>query len=263
VDAAVKSFQDNRAMLAHARIQVGTSGWMYDSWRGPFYPPDLAKKNWLNHYASRFATSEINSSFYRTPSPEAVAGWRRQTDPDFVFAWKASKFITHWKRLNENCANSLELLETRLKILGKKVGPVLFQLPPNFSVNAGRLESFLRMLPRRRKYAFEFRHPSWYCDEVLGILKKRKAALCISDHHDAPSPWIVTAPYVYLRGHGPAGNYQDRYPARTLKQWSKRIVAWSEAGVETFVYFDNDQKSAAPLDASRLMDLLTDSLRSG
>jgi uncharacterized protein YecE (DUF72 family) len=263
VDATAGRLEDKRALLARARIQVGTSGWMYDSWRGPFYPPELAKKNWLNHYDSRFATSEINSSFYRTPSLEAVAGWRKQTGRDFVFAWKASKFITHWKRLNENCASSLDLLETRLKLLGPKLGPVLFQLPPNFSVNVERLESFLRMLSLRRKYAFEFRHPSWYCDEVFGVLKKRKVALCISDHHDAPSPWVVTAPHVYLRGHGPAGDYRDRYSARTLKQWAQRISVWSADNIEVFVYFDNDQKSAAPLDALRLIDMLAALLSAG
>src|ERR1700730_18204148 len=112
-----------------SRVWIGTSGWTYDGWRGPFYPPDLAKKNWLCWYASQFPTAEINGSFYRTPSPEAVAAWRDQTPQDFLFAWKASKFITHWKRLSENCANSIELMETRLKALSPKVGVVLFQLP--------------------------------------------------------------------------------------------------------------------------------------
>ena len=116
-----------------SKVWIGTSGWTYDGWRGPFYPPDMAKAKWLCWYARQFPTAEINGSFYRTPSLKAVAAWRDQTPKDFLFAWKASKFITHWKRLNENCPNSIELMETRLKALSPKVGAVLFQLPPQFS----------------------------------------------------------------------------------------------------------------------------------
>jgi uncharacterized protein YecE (DUF72 family) len=118
-----------------SKVWIGTSGWTYDGWRGPFYPPDMAKAKWLCWYARQFPTAEINGSFYRTPSLKAVAAWRDQTPKDFLFAWKASKFITHWKRLNENCPNSIELMETRLKVLSPKVGAVLFQLPPQFSKN--------------------------------------------------------------------------------------------------------------------------------
>src|SRR6266545_4529399 len=118
------------------RVYIGTSGWTYEGWRGPFYPPEVAKKNWLSWYASRFCTTEINGSFYRTPSLEAVAAWRTQTPDAFLFAWKASKFITHWKRLSENCANSIELMVTRLDVLGPKAGPVLFQLPARFIADA-------------------------------------------------------------------------------------------------------------------------------
>src|SRR5688572_26627098 len=111
---------------------VGTSGWTYDSWRGPFYPRDIAKKDWLRWYGAQFPTTEVNGSFYRTPSTAAVCEWRKSTPPHFVFAWKASKFITHWKRLNETCVNSIALMESRLKLLGPKLGPVLFQLPSRF-----------------------------------------------------------------------------------------------------------------------------------
>src|SRR3954453_3963249 len=122
---------------------VGTSGWTYDGWRGSFYPSDVPRKRWLAWYAEQFRTAEINGSFYRTPSLAGVKAWRDQTPDDFLFAWKASKFITHWKRLTDNCKNSLELLETRLKVLEPKLGPVLFQLPPQFKANADRLKSFL------------------------------------------------------------------------------------------------------------------------
>src|SRR5258706_8167596 len=126
---------------AMARILIGTSGWHYDSWRGPFFPKGLPLKSQLQYYASQFPTTELNGVFYRTPTPEAVKSWRQQTGNDFVFAWKASKFITHWKRLSEKSVNSLELLEDRLSLLGNKAGPILFQLPPIFRADAERLES--------------------------------------------------------------------------------------------------------------------------
>ena len=138
-------------------VFIGTSGWTYDGWRGPFYPKDVPKKDWLRWYGGQFPTAEINGSFYRTPSLKAVHAWRDQTPKDFVFAWKGSKFITHWKRLSEKSDNSLALIEERLKILGRKAGPVLFQLPARFTADRERLASFLKMLPRRRCYAFEFR----------------------------------------------------------------------------------------------------------
>jgi uncharacterized protein YecE (DUF72 family) len=237
-------------------IFVGTSGWTYDGWRGPFYSPEVPKKDWLAAYAAQFATTEVNGSFYRTPSFEAVRGWRQQTPRDFVFAWKASKFITHWKRLTEKCENSIELMETRLKALGPKAGPVLFQLPPQFRADRDRLASFLKMLPRRHRYAFEFRHQSWYEDDVLDVLRDHDVSLCLSDHHDAPAPWTITAGHVYVRGHGPTGQYRDNYPDGTLSAWARDIRRWARAGRAVFVYFDNDQKSAAPADAERLMKML-------
>src|SRR5258706_9996555 len=129
-----------------ARVLIGTSGWHYDSWRGPFYPERLPGKAQLQYYANQLEAAELNGVFYRTPTPDAVKGWREQTGKDFVFTWKASKFITHWKRLSENSANSLELMEKRLSLLGNKVGPILFQLPPNFQADPDRLSAFLRML---------------------------------------------------------------------------------------------------------------------
>jgi uncharacterized protein YecE (DUF72 family) len=237
-------------------VRIGTSGWTYDGWRGPFYPENIPKKEWLRYYASHFVTTEINGSFYRTPSLEAVRTWRDQTPQEFGFAWKASKFITHWKRLTEKCENSIDLMETRLRTLGPKVYAVLFQLPPQFAKNRGRLENFLAMLPRRHRYAFEFRHKSWYADDVLDVLKRHDVALCLSDHGDAPAPWEVTARHVYVRGHGPSGRYHGSYPRKTLDRWAERILAWKTERRDVLVYFDNDQKAAAPKDARRLMRIL-------
>lgn len=232
---------------------IGTSGWTYDSWRGPFYPPSVAKKNWLKWYASQFATAEINGSFYRTPSEETVRNWRKQTPRDFVFAWKASKFITHWKRLKDSCENSIELMESRVRLLGAKAGPILFQLPGNFEADRERLARFITMLPRRRKYAFEFRHPSWYGNRILDLLSDHDISLCLSDHHQAPAPWKSTAGHIYLRGHGPDGRYRDNYSDASLDAWSAKIRRWQREQRQVFIYFDNDQKSAAPADARRLI----------
>jgi uncharacterized protein YecE (DUF72 family) len=235
---------------------IGTSGWTYDGWRGPFYPPDVAKKDWLSFYGTQFNTTEINGSFYRTPSLQAVANWREQTPREFLFAWKASKFITHWKRLSEKSGNSIDLMVTRLKQLGRKTGPVLFQLPPRFTADRERLAAFLKMLPRCYAYAFEFRHPSWYEDPIIELLREHDISLCLSDHHDAPSPWLVTARHVYVRGHGPGGRYKDNYPDKALRKWAADIQKWKRQRRTVFVYFDNDQKSAAPFDARRLMEMV-------
>jgi uncharacterized protein YecE (DUF72 family) len=240
-----------------ARILIGTSGWHYDSWRGPFFPTKLPLKSQLQYYASQFQTTELNGVFYRTPSLDSVKAWRAQTGEDFVFAWKASKFITHWKRLSDNCVNSLALIEERLDLLGDKAGPILFQLPPNFEADSDRLSSFLKLLSKRHRYSFEFRHPSWYQPSIMKILSRRNAALCLSDHHDAPAPWKRTADFVYIRGHGPGGQYKDHYSRQALSKWAARIKSWKKQGCDVFVYFDNDQKSAAPADALKLKRLLS------
>ncbi len=185
-----------------------------------------------------------------------MESWAEQAPKGFRFAWKASKFITHWKLLSAKSENSLALLEGRVKLLGKKAGPILFQLPARFTKDQERIASFLKLLPRRRRYAFEFRHESWYDEEIYALLRKRNIALCISDHADAPSPWEVTADFVYLRAHGPGGRYKGHYSETTLNEWAKRIRKRAKSGRDVYVYFDNDQKSAAPADAKRLMDLL-------
>jgi uncharacterized protein YecE (DUF72 family) len=161
--------------------------------RTAFYPAKLAAKHWLSWFGTQFPTTEINASFYRTPSLDAVHARRDQTPPHFLFAWKASKFITHWKRLNSSCKTSIALMTTRLTVLGPKCGPVLFQLPAGFKADRERLAHFLRMLPARYQYAFEFRHERWYDDKILDLLRHHDVARCLSDHHQAPAPWTPTA----------------------------------------------------------------------
>ena len=239
-------------------IVVGTSGWSYQSWRGPFFPREVMVKHHLAFYTTQFLSTELNGVFYRTPSLDAVRGWRDQTPDDFVFAWKASKFITHWKRLSDKSRNSLALIDERLKILGKKAGPVLFQLPPQFKANRERLQSFMKLVPKRWTCSFEFRDKSWYADDILDVLRKHDVSLCLSDHRDAPAPWEVTASHVYVRGHGPGGHYKGHYSDKTLRDWAKRCRKWQGEGRDVYVYFDNDQKSAAPFDAAKLCKILRD-----
>ncbi len=241
-----------------SRVLIGTSGWSYASWRGPFFPKEVMVKHHLQFYATQFPTAELNGVFYRTPTVEAVRSWRDNTPDDFVFAWKASKFITHWKRLTNKSRNSLTLLESRLRILGPKVGPVLFQLPPQFKANRERLAGFLKLLKPRRRYAFEFRDAGWYEKPILDLLREHDISLCLSDHRDAPAPWEVTASFVYVRGHGPGGAYKDHYSEATLRRWAADIRRWKRGRRDVYVYFDNDQKSAAPADALRLMKMLDD-----
>src|SRR4030081_3914441 len=239
-----------------ARILIGTSGWHYDSGRAPFFSERLPLKHQLQYYASQFPTTELNGVFYRTPTAEAVRSWRDQTGKDFVFAWKASKFITHWKRLSDKSVNSLELLENRVSLLSKKAGPILFQLPPQFQADAERLASFFKLLSKKRRYSFEFRHPSWYVPKIFRLLSDQNISLCISDHHDAPAPWKRTADFVYIRGHGPHDRYKGHYRPEEVGKWAQRIRSWKKRGNDVYVYFDNDQKSAAPADALKLRQML-------
>jgi len=236
-----------------SQVRIGCSGWTYKDWKGPFYPVRSPDRLRLEYYASRFDTAEINASFYRLPSEAMVAGWARRAPADFTFAWKVSRFITHNKKLKD-CADSVALVWGRMAPLAGKLGSALIQLPPMLRRNDERLASFLDLLPPGR-HTVEFRHPSWYAPEVFAILRDRDAALCISDHHSAPSPWEVTASWAYVRAHGPGGRYHGRYPAQTLAAWAERIAGWRAAGLDVFAYFDNDIKSAAPFDAEALMGL--------
>lgn len=235
-------------------VRIGTSGWAYKDWNGPFYPDEVKAKDRLSYISRRFPTLEINASFYRMPTDKAVAGWREQTPDDFLFAWKASRYITHNKKLNDP-ADSLAYMFERIEGLGDKIGPVLFQLPPNLHRNDERLATFLKALPKKGRFAFEFRHPSWYDPAILDRLRDHGAAFCISDHHDAPAPFEVTADFVYLRGHGPGGRYHGRYGEAALEDWAAHIRRWRK-NHDVFVYFDNDIKSAAPADAQQLIDIL-------
>jgi uncharacterized protein YecE (DUF72 family) len=241
-------------------VRIGCSGWTYDDWKGPFYPAEVPDRARLEHYATRFDTAEINASFYRLPSEKTVEGWAGRVPAGFVFAWKVSRFITHNRKL-KNCADSVELVFGRMARLGTRYGPALVQLPPQLHRDDERLAAFLQLLPKGKRHAVEFRHESWYAPPVFRLLADFGAALCISDHHSAPSPWEVTASFVYLRGHGPGGRYFGRYSRAELTRWARRIAGWRAEGRDVYAYFDNDVKSAAPLDALTLKRLTAPSAR--
>lgn len=234
-------------------LRIGCSGWAYKDWRGPFYPPEVKAKDQLRFYASQFDTAEINASFYRLPTENAVAAWRDAVPDGFLFAWKASRFLTHNKKLNDP-EDSLDLILGRMAPLGDRYGPVLFQLPPSLKRDHERLARFLDCLPKDRRCTIEFRHPSWYEADIFDLLQAHDVALCVSDHHDAPSPREATASFVYIRAHGPGGRYYGRYPSAELNSLANAIAGWRSAGKPVFCYFDNDIKSAAPQDARLLLE---------
>ncbi len=239
---------------ARPEPRIGCSGWTYADWRGPFYPEKLPLKQRLAYYASQFDTAEINASFYGLPRASTVETWARTAPPGFVFAWKVSRYITHNLKL-VGAGESVERVFGLMRGLGAAQGPALIQLPPSLARDDERLAAFLDLLPRT-PCTVEFRHPSWYAPEVFKQLAAHDIALCLSDHHHAPAPWEVTAGFVYVRGHGPGGRYAGRYGDRALKAWAEQIGRWRDQGLAVFCYFDNDIKSAAPLDALRLRELL-------
>jgi uncharacterized protein YecE (DUF72 family) len=228
-------------------IHVGTSGWSYPEWRGRFYPAGLPPARMLAYYAERFRTVELNSTFYRMPTVQAVAGWARAAPPGFVFAPRVPQGITHFARLLDVADRLGELLDT-LAGLGTKRGPLLLQLPPNFRKDPARLDGCLALLPPSVRVAVEFRHASWLDDEVYALLRARNAALCVADTEAGTTPVVPTADFGYLR-------LRDRaYGRNELARWAATAArpGWRDA----FVYFKHEDSGRGPALARRLMRLL-------
>lgn len=235
------------------RLHIGTSGWCYPHWRGPFYPADLPEARWLDYYGRRFGSVEVNRSFYRLPSRDNFRAWHDATPAHFVFAVKAGRAVTHMKKLLAPRQTLPPLLEA-VAGLGGKLGPLLFQLPPRWRVNPARLEAFLAELPRGLRAAFEFRDPSWHTDPVTDLLARHGAAFCVFDLAGIPCPRAITADFAYLRLHGPDAAYGGRYGPRRLRAWA----AWlrDQPAEDAYVYFDNDQAGFAVEDARDLAAML-------
>ena len=234
-----------------AEIRIGTSGWHYRHWVGTFYPPDLKTSQMFAFYQRFFDTVELNNSFYRLPTPDAFRAWRASAGPEFVFAVKGSRFLTHNKKLKEP-EQALHNLLPRAELLGEKLGPVLFQLPPKWKLNLERLDTFLQALPKVHRYAFEFREETWHTQAVYDILRRYNAAYCIHELAGFHTPIEVTADFAYVRLHGPGGKYQGCYTDDKLQEWADRIAEWSRKLRAVYVYFDNDDSGYAPRNALEL-----------
>lgn len=243
------------AQGATGAVLVGTSGWHYRHWLGTFYPGDLPADAMLRYYAGRYSTVEVNNTFYRLPDVSAVAAWRDAVGERFTFAVKASRYLTHMKKLKDP-EGPIEALFERLQPLGSMLGPILFQLPPRWHRNAERLAGLLAALPSGRRYAFEFRDPTWFAPEVYRLLAEHAAALCLYDRFGERTPLERTTDFVYVRMHGPAGGMERPYSDRELAAWAGAIGDWRSSGVDVYVYFNNDPFGHAPRDAARLARLL-------
>ena len=237
------------------RYFVGTSGWHYDHWRERFYPGDLPKSKWLDYYAKSFSTVELNNSFYHLPSEKAFAGWRDSSPEGFLFSVKVSRFITHMKKLR-NVEEPLENFLSRARILEDKLGPLLYQLPPNLHRKDELLESFLKGLPSGLTHVFEFRHESWLCEEVFDLMRRHNAGLCIFDMPDFEVPLEVTADFAYIRFHGSSAMYGSCYSDDELGQWAGRIASLPGDLKAAYIYFNNDAEAFAVDNARTLAEQL-------
>jgi uncharacterized protein YecE (DUF72 family) len=233
-------------------IVIGTSGWQYRDWRRRFYPDGLAQRRWLAYFSQRFPAVEINNTFYMLPADETFVRWREEAERGFLFAVKASRYITHIRRLRE-CKEPLRLLWSRCRRLGAKLGPVLFQLPPNLKADAELLKGFLGELPASMRAAFEFRHPSWDTDDVRSILDEAGCALVVADRPGWRVPEVVTGGWSYVRFHQGRPNAPG-YPRAKLRRFADRLDR--SPASETFVFFNNDTGGAAIRDALVLTELM-------
>jgi uncharacterized protein YecE (DUF72 family) len=244
-------------------IHVGCSGWNYRDWRGAFYPEKLPASRWLEHYATRFQTVEVNSTFYRLARPAAVARWLEQTPPDFLFTVKASRYLTHYKRLAD-IAQGIERFYAGIAPLAAspRLGPVLWQLPPDFKRDDERLAAALDALPPGR-HAVEFRHPTWFTGDVFALLFERDVALAVGDDPRRPFvPLEVTASFAFVRFHHGHRGRRGNYSEAELRAWAARLAPLA-GRAELFAYFNNDWEAFAPRNAVRFRALLSAAVASG
>jgi uncharacterized protein YecE (DUF72 family) len=238
-------------------IRIGCSGWNYASWKQEFYE-GLPARSWLEHYARHFDTVEVNNTFYRLPNRDAVANWERTVPPGFLFSVKASRYLTHVRRLLDLGAGLERFYERIEPLLGSpKLGPILWQLPPNFQRDDERLANALRRLPREQRHCFEFRHSSWFADDVYALLREHGVALVIGDRPEVKpfQSHVFTATFTYVRFHYGSRGRRGNYSEAELREWADRFATWSTE-VEVFAYFNNDWEVFAVRNALRLIELL-------
>ncbi len=230
------------------KFWIGTSGFQYTEWKGNFYPEDLPPSKMLSFYAERFSTTEINYTFHRIPAPKTINNWKTLTPENFRFALKAPQKITHWSKLCD-CADTLDYFCKVISGLGERLGPILFQLPPTFKKDADVLRSFLRELPSMRA-AFEFRHESWFNDEIYELLKSRNIALCIADTETIETPKTITANYGYLRLR------REDYQKIDIERWAAFVGDQKSNWRDAFIYFKHEESGIGPKLARQMMQLL-------
>ena len=236
-------------------VRIGTSGWVYKHWRDIFYPKCLPQNRWFELYARTFDTVEINFSFYRLPSLEAFRGWNEKAPDEFCFAVKGSRYITHIRRLLDPRPH-LALFFEHAKPLKDHMGPVLWQLPPNFKRDDERLATFVESLPNAYRHTVEFRHPSWHAPDVHAILRRHDVALCVPDRKDTPGNIDLTTNWTYLRFHQGRGR-NGNYSRSQLLDWAGRISECRDSGIDVWAYFNNDPFGHAihnALDLRRMVD---------
>lgn len=235
-------------------VRIGTSGWHYRHWKGCFYPKGLATTQWLGWYAQHFSCVELNNSFYKLPTDSAVRGWVEHTPDGFVFAVKASRLMTHLKKLNR-CEETLSAFFNVIDGFGEKLGPILFQLPPRWRADPERLARFLDLLPTKYTCAFEFRNPDWHREEVYQLLAAHNAGFCLFELNGLCSPEQLTSDTVYVRLHGPSDAYCGDYSPETLEAWKQKLKIWHDQGLGVYLFFDNDQAGYAVKNALTLQRL--------
>ena len=235
-------------------LRIGTSGWQYRDWRGSFYPGDLAQRGWLEYYAERFATVEVNNTFYRLPERETFEAWAERAPADFEFVIKASRYLTHVRRLQEPAEPVARMLDHAAG-LGPKLGPVLVQLPPNLRADTARLDDTLARFPARQRVVVEPRHESWFTDEVYELLAARDTALCLTDRLGRKGPVERTATWAFLRFHEGTAHPHPCYGDRALRGWIERLAErWPERA-DCYVFFNNDARACAVRNAARFAQL--------
>jgi uncharacterized protein YecE (DUF72 family) len=244
-----------RSMGSLGTARIGCSGWQYKHWRNEFYPPDVPAIRWFDYYASVFDTVEINNTFYRLPEEKTFAAWAARAPKGFLFAVKASRFLTHMKKLKDP-DEPLDRLFSRMRPLGRHLGPVLYQLPPGWKLDLDRLERFLQRLPRRARHVIEFRDSSWYRADTLELLARSGVALCLHDMHGSATARERVGPFAYVRFHGAEGTYSGSYTDRRLAEWADWLHRQRRSGIDVYAYFNNDVGGHAPRNAVTLRRLL-------
>jgi uncharacterized protein YecE (DUF72 family) len=238
-----------------ARYLIGTSGWHYEDWRQRFYPEKLPRAGWLEFYAGHFPTVELNNSFYRLPSERAFNSWRDNTPDGFTFAVKVSRYITHIRRLKD-CREAMDNFMQRAKILGDKLGPLLYQLPPGLHRDDETLASFLSDLPGGVRHVIEFRHPSWLVEDIFGVLRQHRVGLCVFDMPALACPRLATTDFAYIRFHGSESLYSSSYPDEALAGWAESIAGLAKTLDTAYIYFNNDVGGYALKNAVTIRDYL-------